>query len=94
MLDADNEAIDVLDELKKNIWTDAKRTEIIAAALRAAERAGMERDIQAVIGVANDLPADCDDGFYAGYKLACRNALAAIRAAAASPVPATPDADT
>lgn len=35
---------------------------------------------QAVIGIANALPADVDDGFYSGYKLAITNAFAAIRA--------------
>lgn len=47
----------------------------IVAAL-SAERA---RAIQAITSVANDLPADVDDGFYSGYKLALRNALAAVR---------------
>ena len=39
-----------------------------------------ERATQAVIGQANALSADLvDDGFYAGYRLAIRNAVAAIR---------------
>lgn len=39
-----------------------------------------ERDVLAVTSVANSLPADVDDAFYSGYKLAICNALAAIRA--------------
>lgn len=49
----------------------------------AAERAlagEQEWCIQTITSVANDLPADVDDSFYAGYKLAIRNALAALRA--------------
>jgi len=47
------------------------------AACAAAER---ESCITAVLEQANNLPADVDDGFYAGYKLAIRNAIEAIRA--------------
>ena len=43
----------------------------------AAERA---RVLEAIKGVANALPADVDDGFYAGYKLGIANALGAVRA--------------
>lgn len=45
-----------------------------------AERAALERAIQTAIGQANALPADVDDGFYSGYKLAVRNVIAALRA--------------
>jgi hypothetical protein len=49
---------------------------VIAERALAEER---ERAIQAVTSQANALPADVDDGFYTGYKLAIKNALAALR---------------
>ena len=36
-----------------------------------------KRVCDAIIGQSNTLPEDADDGFYAGYKLAIRNVLAA-----------------
>jgi hypothetical protein len=47
----------------------------IASSIRG-ERA---RCAAAVAGRANDLPADASKDFYDGYKLALRNAIAAIR---------------
>lgn len=52
------------------------------------QRAAAEREqaIQTAIGQANALNDDTaalDDGFYAGYKLAIRNVIAALRATAA-----------
>lgn len=56
----------------------------IAAIIRAygAQCATEAREgaIRAVVDSANSLPADVDDGFYAGYKRAIVVALAAIRA--------------
>lgn len=59
------------------------REALNAAILGAIDSAwfGMqERAIQAVIGVANDIPTDVSEAWYLGYKDAVRNALAAIRA--------------
>lgn len=59
---------------------DCEFIKAVTALLRTERAATRERCAQAVRGQANLLPADVDDGFYAGYKLAIANALTAVRA--------------
>ncbi len=65
-------------------WTKRVPRRVLLAMIRnveaAAEQRGEERAIEAVKGEANNIGADASESYYQGYKLAIRNALAAIRA--------------
>lgn len=53
--------------------------EPFAAALRDAERRGLERALNAVKAEANALPADAKPDYYKGFKAGISTAITAIR---------------